>query len=260
MIGAIIGDIVGSIYEFDNIKTKDFPLFSAKSTFTDDTVCTIAVAEAILDGSDVVASLRKWCNKYSQMSYGSSFRRWLGSDKPMPYDSWGNGAAMRVSPAAFLATSLEQAREQAVKVTSVTHNHPEGLKGALATADAIWFFRHGETDPDAVGRHIAATYGYDMGRTVDSIRPTYRFNESCQETVPEAIICALAGRDFEDVIRNAISVGGDSDTVAAIAGAVGDARFSNGIPEAIRNDALRRLPDDLHSVVIRMYPEQLLHT
>lgn len=253
MIGAIIGDIVGSIYEFDNTRTKDFPLFSADSTFTDDTVCTIAIAEAILDESDVVASLRKWCDKYPHMSYGTSFRSWLESVTPKPYNSWGNGAAMRISPAAFLATSLEQAREVAIRATEVTHNHTEGLKGALATVDAIWLFRNDGPDAQSVRRHIADTYGYDMDRTVDSIRPVYRFNESCQETVPEAIICALEATDFEDVMRNAISIGGDSDTVAAIAGAIGEARFNDGIPEAIISEALRRLPQDLHSVVVRMY-------
>ena len=253
MIGSIIGDMVGSVYEFNNIKTKDFPFFSKASTFTDDTVCTVAVAEAILDGSDVVASLRKWCGKYPDMSYGNAFRRWLSSENPQPYNSWGNGSAMRVSPAAFLAPSMEYARKLAVQVTEVTHNHHEGIKGALATVDAIWQLASGSMDEVKVREHVATTYGYLMDRTVDSIRPTYRFDESCQKTVPEAIICALEGVDFEDVIRNAISIGGDSDTVAAIAGAIGEARFD--IPENLYQEALRRLPDDLRHVVIRMYNE-----
>ena len=259
MIGAIIGDIVGSVYEFNNIKTKDFPLFAEASTFTDDTVCTVAVAEAILDGGDVVASLRKWCGKYPDMSYGTAFRRWLRSSDPQPYNSWGNGSAMRVSPAAFLAPSMEYARKLAVQVTEVTHNHPEGIKGALATVDAIWQLASGPMNEVQVREHVAKTYGYDMDRTVDSIRPTYRFDESCQKTVPEAIICALEGVDFEDVIRNAISIGGDSDTVAAIAGAIGEVRFEVDIPDDLCREALRRLPDDLRHVVIRMYAEAGRH-
>lgn len=258
MIGAIVGDIVGSIYEFNNIKTKDFPLFSEESTFTDDTVCTVAVAEAILDGSDVVASLRKWCLKYPTMSYGNAFRRWLLSDNPKPYNSWGNGAAMRVSPCAFLVTSMEYARQLAVQMTEVTHNHPEGIKGALATTDVIWQLAQGPMNEIQVRAHVATTYGYDMDRSVDSIRPTYVFNESCQETVPEAIICALEGMDFEDVIRNAISIGGDSDTVGAIAGAIAEARFD--VPDDICQEVLKRLPDDLRQVVIRMYIEASKHT
>lgn len=255
MLGAIIGDIVGSIYEFDNNKTKNFPLFSKGSTFTDDTVCTTAVAEAILDKSDVVVSLRKWCGKYPHMSYGMSFVKWLRSSDPKPYNSWGNGAAMRVSPAAFLASSFEHARALAKQVTEVTHNHPEGLKGALATVDAIWLFRNERTDPSAIRQHISTTYGYDMNRTVDSIRPIYRFNESCQETVPEAIICALEGTSFEDVMRNAISIGGDSDTVAAIAGAVAEARFAGRITDSVRFEAMRRLPADVTKVIHRMYAD-----
>jgi len=257
VIGAIVGDIIGSVYEFNNIKTKNFPLFSEGSTFTDDTVCTVAVAEAILDDSDVVASLRKWCGKYPDMSYGNAFRKWLKSDNPQPYNSWGNGSAMRVSPAAFLAPSMDYARKLAIQVTEVTHNHPEGIKGALATVDAIWLSAGSPMNANQVRGHIATTYGYDMNRTVDSIRPTYVFNESCQETVPESIICALEGVDFEDVIRNSISIGGDSDTIGAIAGAIGEMRFD--VPDDLCREALRRLPDDLRQVVFRMYNESSKH-
>lgn len=259
MIGAIIGDIVGSVYEFNNIKTKDFPLFSDGSTFTDDTVCTVAVAEAILDGTDIATSLRKWCRKYWRMSYGHAYMKWVMSDDPFPYNSWGNGAAMRVSPCAFFSPSMEYARELAIRATEVTHNHPEGIKGALATTDAIWQLAMGPMNEAQVREHIAATYGYDMNRTVNSIRPTYEFDESCQRTVPEAIICALEGTDFEDVIRNAISIGGDSDTLAAIAGAIGEVRFDIDIPDCLYREALRRLPDDIRQVVIRMYAEAGKH-
>ncbi len=167
---------------------------------------------------------------------------------------------MRVSPAAFLSPSIEHARMLAVKATEVTHNHPEGIKGALATVDTIWQLAQGPMNEQQVRKHIATAYGYDMDRTVDSIRPNYQFDESCQKTVPEAIICALEGSSFEDVIRNAISIGGDSDTIACIAGAIGEVRFGAGIPDEICQEALRRLPEDMRRVVVRMYTEANRHT
>ncbi len=250
MIGAIIGDTVGSIYEFENHKFKDFPLFSEFSTFTDDTLCTIAVADCLMSGGNPVAYLRAWGRKYWKLGYGNHYRRWLKRDDLGPYESFGNGAAMRVSPAAFLATSLEQARQQAIRVTEVTHNHPEGIKGALATVDAIWMAFE-DVAPETIRAHIADTYGYDMNRTCDTIRPSYEFNESCQGTVPEAIICALEATGFEDAIRNAISIGGDSDTIGAITGSIAEARF--GVPSAIVDEAMRRLTDELRMVVEQMY-------
>ena len=259
MLGSIVGDVVGSIYEFDNIKSKDCPWLSKESTFTDDTICTLAVAESILDGSDVTACLRKWCRKYWRMSYGHSFMRWLRLEEPAPYESWGNGAAMRVSAAAFLAPTIEHARTLAIKVTEVTHNHPEGLKGALATTDAI-FLAFSSWTPDEIRRHIMETYGYDLRRTVDDIRPIYSFNESCQETVPEAIICALDATSFEDSIRNAISVGGDSDTLAAITGAIAEARFFVEMPTALCSSVVERLPEELYVLLKRLYDEREMHT
>ena len=250
MIGAIVGDVVGSVYEFNNIKTKDFPFFSAESCFTDDTVCTVAVAECLLDNVDPASSLRKWCTKYWKMSYGHGFFDWLRSDNPEPYNSWGNGAAMRVSPAAFLSASLSDARAAARRVTAVTHNHPEGIKGALAVCDAVWMSYDGRS-PEEIVAHVTSTYGYDMDRTVNSIRPEYSFDESCQKTVPEALICALEADGFEDAIRNAISIGGDSDTVAAIAGSVAEARF--GVPMEIKDEVMGRLPEDMREIVVRMY-------
>ena len=250
MIGAIIGDIVGSIYEFENHKSKDFPLFSERSAFTDDSLCTIAVAECLMADGDPTEYLRRWGQKYWKLSSGHNYRRWLSRDTLGPYDSWGNGAAMRVSPASFLAKSLDEARRNAVRVTEVTHNHPEGIKGALATTDAIWMAFEGAT-PETIRKHIAQTYGYDMARSVDSIRPGYQFDVSCQGTVPEAIICALQATDFEDAIRNAVSIGGDSDTVACIAGGIAEARF--GVPEAIGDEAMRRLTNETNSVVHAMY-------
>lgn len=250
MIGSIVGDIVGSVYEFENHKSKDFPLFGEFSSFTDDTLCTIAVADCLMSGGDPAAYLRAWGQRYLNLGYGNHFRRWLKRDNLGPYESYGNGAAMRVSPAAFLAASLEEACRNAVRVTEVTHNHPEGIKGALATTDAIWMALEGAA-PEAIRTHVAQVYGYDMARSVDSIRPGYEFDESCQGTVPEAIICALEAADFEDAIRNAVSIGGDSDTVACIAGGIAEARF--GVPQAIADEAMRRLPEELREVVARMY-------
>jgi len=250
MLGAIIGDIVGSIYEFSNWRDKHFPLFTEQSRPTDDTVCTVAVADCLIHQIDPAESFIKWCSRYPRAGYGSSFRQWLGTKKQAPYNSYGNGAAMRVSPAALLATSLEDARQKAIRVTEVTHNHPEGIKGALATVDALWMGFE-DCPAEQIRAHVAATYGYDMNRSVDSIRPGYVFNESCQGTVPEAIICALEATDFEDAIRNAISIGGDSDTVGAIAGGIAEARF--GVPQSIADQAMLRLTDDLRTIVDKMY-------
>lgn len=250
MIGAIVGDIVGSIYEFNNHRSKEFPLFGEFSAFTDDSLCTIAIADCLMNDGDPATYLRNWGLKYINLGYGDHYRRWLKRGDLGPYNSFGNGAAMRVSPAAYLASTIEQARQSAERVTEVTHNHPEGIKGALATSDAIWMAIQG-ADSLSIRRHIANFYGYDMNRDVDSIRPSYVFNESCQGTVPEAIICALQANDFEDAIRNAVSIGGDSDTVACITGSIAEARF--GVPASIRAEAVIRLPTDLREVVDRMY-------
>jgi ADP-ribosylglycohydrolase len=250
MIGAIAGDIIGSIYEFANHKSKDFPLFGEFSAFTDDSLCTIAIADCLMANGDPAEYLRRWGQKYSKLGYGDHYRRWLKRDDLGPYNSYGNGAAMRVSPAAFLASSLEQARRDAVRVTEVTHNHPEGIKGALATTDAIWMAFERAT-PQAVRLHVVNTYGYDMDRSVDSIRPTYEFDESCQGTVPEAIICAMEATGFEDAIRNAVSIGGDSDTVACITGSIAEARF--GVPQEIANEVMKRLANELLDEVEKMY-------
>lgn len=257
MLGAIIGDIVGSVYEFDNIKTKDFPLFRADCRITDDTVCTIAVADIILNNKDPVETMVYWCRKYPGMGYGDRFVKWFDLPWQEPYGSFGNGAAMRVSPAAFLSPSIEYSRILTTTVTEITHNHPEGMKGALATSDAIWM-AFNAAKPVGIRAHVEATYGYDMNRTVDTIRPTYKFNETCMGTVPEAIICALEAEDFEDAIRNAISIGGDSDTLAAITGAIAEARFM--IPDEICKEALQRIPDDLRTIILQMYRDASKHT
>ena len=250
MLGAIIGDIVGSVYEFDNIKTKDFPLFREDSRITDDTVCTVAVADIILNHKDPVETLVYWCRKYPAMGYGDRFVKWFDLPWQEPYNSFGNGAAMRVSPAALLAKTLDEALTNADRVTEITHNHPEGIKGARATVHAIYLARLGVAAHD-IRSTITLNYGYELSRSVDDIRDDYSFYESCQKTVPQALTCALEASGFEDAIRNAISIGGDSDTIGAIAGALAEARF--GIPPEIGEQATRYLLPDMRAVTERMY-------
>ena len=251
MLGAIIGDIIGSVYEWNNIKTKDFPLFSDKCFFTDDTVMTIAVADALLNGGttdDFIDSMKKFGKLFPNSGYGARFGSWIHSDEREPYNSWGNGSAMRVSPCGWFADSLKEAESLAEKSAVVTHNHPEGVKGAQATAAAIYLARTG-AKKDKIKEHIESKYGYDLSRTLDEIRPTYKFNESCQGTVPEAIIAFLESTGFEDAIRNAISLGGDSDTLAAITGSIAEAAY--GIPEEIADKALCYLDAPLREVYDR---------
>ena len=254
MWGAIIGDIVGSVYEWDRIKTKDFEFFSERGHFTDDSVCTAAVADILLRDLPEAATLQGWCRRYPDVSYGGWFRRWIWHESPQPYDSFGNGAAMRVSPAAFLnRDDLAAALAASDRVTAVTHDHPEGMKGARATVHAIWLALNGG-DPAAIRATVAAEYGYDLTRAVNEIRPGYAFNETCQQTVPEAITCALESASFEDAIRNAVSLGGDSDTLAAIAGPIAEAL--HGIPDGMRAAAEERYlaeAEDIAAVMGEMY-------
>ncbi len=251
MLGAIAGDIIGSIYEFHPIKRKDFqPLFHPKAHFTDDTVLTVAVADVLLRGRDPVVAFKDWGRRYPDCGWGGMFRTWLFSEKTEAYGSFGNGAAMRVSPAALLAGTLEEALEMAEQVTCITHNHPEGLKGAAATVTAIFLSRQ-KVAAQALRELIEERYGYDLGRTVEEIRPDYRFDETCQGTVPAAIVCALESSDYEDAVRNAVSLGGDADTLAAITGAIAEARF--GIPEEIASQAWNRLPEEMHAVLVELY-------
>ena len=252
MLGSIIGDIAGSVYEFNNYRAKDFaPLFHPEARFTDDTVCTIAIAEALITDKCPARTLKEWGERYwSNGGWGRSFALWLGSDSLEPYGSYGNGAAMRVAPAGLLATSLEEAQAFSVKVTEVTHNHPEGMRGAAATASAVYMARTG-SGVDQIREYVTSTFGYDLSRSVDDIRPGYVFNETCQRSVPEALTCVLEATSFEDAIRNAISIGGDSDTIAAIAGGVAEALF--GIPEDIANEVWPKLPMDMRQVLTRLY-------
>ena len=248
MLGSIIGDIAGSVYEFNNYRSKDFvPFFHPEAAFTDDTVCTVAVADALLHDKCPARTLKEWGERYwSNGGWGRSFELWLRSDSIEPYGSYGNGAAMRVAPAGLLATSLEEAQAFSVKVTEVTHNHPEGIRGAAATASAVYMARTGSS-ADQIRDYVTDMFGYDLSRTVDEIRPGYVFNETCQRTVPEALTCVLEATSFEDAIRNAISIGGDSDTIAAIAGGVAEAMF--GIPGNIANEVWPKLPLDMRQVL-----------
>lgn len=257
MYGAILGDIIGSPYEFDRgNKSKDFPLFSEESAFTDDTVMTLAVAEAFMDGPGQEAALRtgliKTMQKYGRLypyaGYGLRFGEWLRQKDPQPYHSFGNGSAMRVSSVAWLFADLETVRRMARLSAEVTHNHPEGIKGAEATAAAIFLGRTGSSK-DRIRSYITENFGYDLSRTCDQIRPQYRHVESCQETVPEAITAFLEGESFEDVIRTAVSLGGDCDTLTAIAGSIAEGYY--GVPDELRHQCLERLPLPLLTVLQR---------
>ncbi|NIP71828.1 MAG: ADP-ribosylglycohydrolase family protein [Gammaproteobacteria bacterium] len=247
MLGAIAGDMVGSVYESRPIKTTHFPLFSADSRFTDDTVLTVAVADSILRDADVASALKSFGRRHPDAGYGESFYRWLVSEHSEPYNSWGNGAAMRVSPVGFAFASVDQVLVEAQRTAEVTHNHPEGVKGAQATALGIYLARTGATK-DRIRWEIEQRFGYDLYHSLDDIRPGYRFDVSCQGSVPESIIAFLESHDVESAIRNAVSLGGDSDTMACIAGGIAQG-FYGWIPEHIESGVRERLPKDLLVVV-----------
>lgn len=265
MLGAIIGDIVGSVYEWHNIKTKDFPLFRDDCFFTDDTVMTIATADAIMNGGEVdnfIDAYKKWGRLYPDAGYGGRFGSWIHSDDCKPYSSWGNGSAMRVSPCAEYAfkslypgdrpeNSIVHARQLANISAGVTHNHPEGIKGAEATVYCIMMaYGYGlEAAKKHIREDVPLLFSYDLTGTIDEIRPTYHFSESCQDTVPQAIIAFLESADFEDAIRNAISLGGDSDTLAAITGSIAEAAYD--VPDEIKEKALSFLDKPLTEVYER---------
>jgi ADP-ribosylglycohydrolase len=246
MIGAIAGDIIGSVYEHRPIKTKDFLLFSPRCDFTDDTVLTVAIADAILEGTAYVDSVRRIGRRYPGAGYGGSFIRWLHSADAGPYSSWGNGSAMRVSPVGFAFSTEDEVLAQAKATAEITHDHPEGVKGAQATALAVFLARTG-TDKEGIRSRVADMFGYDMERTVDSIRPSYSFDVSCQGTVPEAIIAFIESQSYEDAVRNAVSLGGDSDTLACITGGIAEA-FYGGVPDGIREKVRELLTPDLWTV------------
>lgn len=261
MYGAILGDIIGSPFEFDRgDKTKNFKLFSRRSHFTDDSVMTLAVCEALLKvGQDatvkeiedtVISSMQSWGRRYPHEGYGGYFRRWLTARHPEPYNSFGNGSAMRVSAAGWLYDSLEKTRVVAKATANVTHNHPEGIKGAEATASAIFMARNGSSKEE-IKKYIENEFHYDLNRTLDEIRPSFHMDETCQKTVPEAIIAFLEARDFEDAIRNAVSLGGDTDTLGAITGSIAEAYF--GISETLISECRNRINKDMRDVVDAFY-------
>ncbi len=246
MIGAIAGDIIGSVYERRPIKSKDFPLFHPRCRFTDDSVLTIAVANAILTGRTYLESIREIGGRYPNAGYGASFIHWLYSPDPRPYNSWGNGAAMRVSPVGFAFDTEEEVLDQARRTAEVSHNHPEGIKGAQATALAV-FLAGRVKDKAEIRDRITRGFGYDLARRLDDIRPTYSFDVSCQGTVPEALIAFLESDSYEDAVRNAVSLGGDSDTLACITGGIAHA-FYRGVPPHVREKVNEVLTPDLWSI------------
>ena len=249
IIGAISGDIIGSVYERNSIKTKDFELFSRYSVFTDDTVMTLGVDKWLCEDKDsmevLIRSLQNIGNQYPNAGYGRNFSQWLNQVDPQPYGSWANGSAMRVSPVAWVGNSLEEVQKLAKMSAIITHDHPEGIKGALSTADAVYLARTGASK-DEIREHVEVNYGYDLSRRLDDIRPTYSFELHCKKSVPESIICFLEAENFEDAVRNAVSLGGDADTLAAIAGSIASAYWD--VPDTIWDKTICRLDDNLFTI------------
>jgi ADP-ribosylglycohydrolase len=249
MLGAIAGDIIGSVFEHRPIKTVEFALFSRQSTYTDDTVLTVATAHAILEKTDYARTLKSYARRFPDAGYGISFYRWMMSEDNRPYGSWGNGSAMRVSPVGFAFANVEAVLQEAEKSAAVTHNHPEGIKGAQATALAVYLGRTG-AGKERIRREVCRRFGYDLNRRIDDIRPTYRFDISCQGTVPEAIAAFLESKSYEDAVRIGISLGGDSDTIGCISGAVAHAHYGK-LPESVQRETRRRLPESFLEVIDR---------
>lgn len=247
MLGAIIGDIVGSVFEWNNIKTTDFTLFNQNCTFTDDTVLTVATAKALMRGMDYVEVYQDFSRRYEGRGYGGHFLSWIYAEDPQPYNSWGNGSAMRVSPVGFALDSVEAVLAEARRSAEVTHNHPEGIKGAQATALAVLLGRQGISQEE-IRAEITNRFDYDLERTVEDIRPSYTYDVSCQGSVPEAIIAFLDSEDYEDAIRKAISLGGDSDTIACITGGIAEAYYG-GVPSAMAEKGKSYLPDEFLEIV-----------
>ena len=256
LFGAIAGDVIGSVFEWHNIKSKKFELLSPKSRFTDDSVMTIATADALLHGRDYATAYQKWGNLYPHAGYGGKFRHWLKEENPQPYNSWGNGAAMRVSPIGWFCKDAESVLQEAKKSASITHNHPEGIKGAQSTALAIFLARNG-ADKNSIKLEMETRFHYDLSsRTLDDIRPGYSFDVSCQGTLPVALLAFCESTDYEDAIRNAISVGGDSDTIAAITGGIALA-FYKTMPQHIVQKVEKRLPDEM-KVICREFNSAII--
>lgn len=249
MLGAIAGDLIGSVYEGSPVKTTSFELFPPGARFTDDTVLTVATAEALLGDGDYAGAYRRYGRGYPDAGYGGRFYRWLLSEDAGPYNSWGNGAAMRVSPVGFALDTIEGVLAEAARSATVTHNHPEGVKGAQATALAVFLARTG-ADKESIRSEIAGRFGYELSRALAAIRPTYRFDVSCQGSVPESLIAFLESADYESAVRNAISLGGDADTMGCIAGGIAEA-FYGAVPARIAREVRSRLPDRFLDVLAR---------
>lgn len=249
MLGSIVGDIIGSVYEFNNIKTKEFELFNPACGFTDDSVLSIATADWLINGGNLAKIYQKYGNetKLVRGGYGGRFSQWLDEENPQPYNSWGNGSAMRVSPVGWFYTTLEETLEKAKESAEVTHNHPEGIKGAQAVAASIFLLRNG-MNKEELKKFIIDYFGYDLNRTVDEIRPNYKFDVSCQGTVPEAIIAFLESTSFEDAIRTAVSLGGDCDTLTCICGGIAEAYY--GLPNSIAEKVIKMLPKNFIDVLM----------
>jgi ADP-ribosyl-[dinitrogen reductase] hydrolase len=247
ILGAISGDIIGSVYEWHNVKSLDFDLFCPESRFTDDSVLTLATMYALINNADYAQTYHTFGRKFPNVGYGHSFRIWLSSDNPKPYKSWGNGSAMRVSPVGWFYNSIDDTLLEAKKSAVVTHNHPEGIKGAQATAVAVFLARTGKSK-DEIKSYISDKFGYNLNRKIDDIRPGYEFDVSCQGSVPEAIIAFLESTDFESAIRLAVSIGGDSDTIACITGGIAEAFYQN-VPDKIADIVLYNLPGELIRVI-----------
>jgi ADP-ribosylglycohydrolase len=247
MLGAIAGDIIGSVYESGWMKSTDFPLFTSESTFTDDTVLTVAVADCVLHNKDYAETFKKYGRRYPNAGYGGMFRRWLHNSASLPYNSYGNGSAMRVSAVGFAGNTIEEVLAEARRSAEVTHNHPEGIKGAQAIASAIFLARTGKGKKE-ITRHIEAQFGYNLGQTLDEIRPSYHFDDTCQGSVPQAVIAFLESTDYEDAVRKAVSLGGDSDTLACMAGGLAQAYYKH-IPNRIVWQVRQILDKDLLVIV-----------
>lgn len=253
IIGAIAGDVIGSAYEFNPTRDHDFELFTPKSSFTDDTVLTMANALWLIDDEQhthehLVEIMLDLCRRYPNRGYGGRFANWICDKDPQPYNSYGNGSAMRVSPVGYYAQSLEEALALAKVSAEVTHNHPEGIKGAQATAAAIFLARRGKSKQD-IRDYVAQTFGYDLSRTLDEIRPTFTFDETCQRTVPEAITCFMEGKDYEDVVRLSVALAGDADTIAAIAGSISSA--VDEVPNGITQQVIALLSEEFCTTLLR---------
>ncbi|MDX1945833.1 MAG: ADP-ribosylglycohydrolase family protein [Pirellulaceae bacterium] len=249
MMGAIAGDIIGSIHEGTGTKTKHFPLFAADSRFTDDTVLTVAVAEKMTSGGDYVELFHDYYHGYPAAGFGDDFANWAERFRRKPYKSWGNGSAMRVSPVGLALGNIEAVREEARASARVTHSHPEGIRGAEAVASAVFLAWSGDSDQEDIRQYLEQEFGYYLGDSLDDIRDDYEFDISCQGSVPQSIVAFLESEDYEDAIRNAISLGGDADTMAAIAGGIAEAYYG-GVPDEIREPCLALLDERLRQVIV----------